>query len=225
MSSACEVGCWWRVQPRPFWKLAKGWVWGCFILFLSLSSLFGCLFLFENPVKLKKNLSFSDWFWLLGSLTQVAGLFLAQLGGVIQVFSQKVFNSVGLEKPKEFSKILRFLVGFKLGLYFSWFFFEKSSSNLVNQYFSLWEKYWLTKDWSAGFMNPFHSTRKADFCILKTPCVLKIFSKPRRVKNCPATGVIHEEALYVQILIVGLIDSQGSNFAPLWIWTLAGTAR
>jgi len=32
-------------------------------------------------------------------------------------------------------------------------------------------------------MTPFHSTSKADFC------VLKIFSKPRRVKNSPATGV------------------------------------
>jgi len=26
VSSACEVGCWRKVQPRPFWKLAKGWV-------------------------------------------------------------------------------------------------------------------------------------------------------------------------------------------------------
>jgi len=38
-------------------------------------------------------------------------------------------------------------------------------------------------------MPPFHSTSKADFCVLKIPCVLKIFSKPRRVKNSPATGV------------------------------------
>jgi len=57
--------------------------------------------------------------------------------GVIQVFSREEINSVGLEKPKVFSKILRFLGGFKWGLYFSRFFFEKSCSNLVNQYFSL----------------------------------------------------------------------------------------
>ena len=38
-------------------------------------------------------------------------------------------------------------------------------------------------------MTPFHSTGKADFCLLKIPCVLKIFSKTRRVKNSPATGV------------------------------------
>jgi hypothetical protein len=52
----------------------------------------------------------------------------------------------------------------------------------------------LTEDSSAGFMLPFHSTSKVDFCVLKTHCVLKIFSKPRRVKNSPATGVKH---LYV----------------------------
>jgi hypothetical protein len=64
-------------------------------------------------------------------------------------------------------------------LAFSGFFSERSCSNLGNQYFSLWEKDWLTKDWSWGFMSPFHSTSEADFCVLKIPCVLKIFSKPR----------------------------------------------
>ena len=38
-------------------------------------------------------------------------------------------------------------------------------------------------------MTPFHTTSKAGFCVLKLPCVLKIFSKPRRVKNSRATGV------------------------------------
>ena len=38
-------------------------------------------------------------------------------------------------------------------------------------------------------MTPFHSTSKADFGELKIPYVLKIFAKPRRVKNSPATGV------------------------------------
>ena len=27
-------------------------------------------------------------------------------------------------------------------------------------------------------MTPFHSTSKADFCVMKIPCVWKIFSKP-----------------------------------------------
>jgi hypothetical protein len=36
--------------------------------------------------------------------------------GVIQVFSREGFNSVGLENPKEFSKIPRFLGGFKVEL-------------------------------------------------------------------------------------------------------------
>jgi len=89
----------------------------------------------------------------------------------------------------EFSKIPRFLGGFKRGLYFSWFIFEKSCSNLVNQHFFLGEKYWLTQDWSGGFVISFHSTSKADFGDLKIPCVLKIFSKQRRIKNSPATGV------------------------------------
>jgi len=69
--------------------------------------------------------------------------------GVIEVFSREGFNSVGLEKPREFSKIPRFLRGFKRGLYFSWFFFEKSSPHLVNRHFSLWQRdnvvYWKTK--------------------------------------------------------------------------------
>ena len=38
-------------------------------------------------------------------------------------------------------------------------------------------------------MTPFHRTSKADFFVLKIPCVLKIFSRPRRGKNGPATGV------------------------------------
>ena len=38
-------------------------------------------------------------------------------------------------------------------------------------------------------MTPFHSTSKADFCVLKIPCVLKIFSKPRPHKNSHATGL------------------------------------
>ena len=52
--------------------------------------------------------------------------------GVIQVFSREEFNSVGLENPKVFSKIPRFLGGFKWGLYFSWFFFEKSCSTNIS---------------------------------------------------------------------------------------------
>jgi len=55
---------------------------------------------------------------------------------VIQKFSPHGFNSFEHEETKQISKILRFLGGFKWGLYFSRFFFEKSSSNLVNQYFS-----------------------------------------------------------------------------------------
>ena len=61
--------------------------------------------------------------------------------GQIQVFSPYGGKSFGLGKTKEISKIPRFLGGFKWGLYLSWFFFEKSCSNLVNQYFYLWEKY------------------------------------------------------------------------------------
>jgi len=38
------------------------------------------------------------------------------------------FNSFGLEETKEISKIPRLLGDFKWGLYFSYFFFEKSSS-------------------------------------------------------------------------------------------------
>ena len=77
----------------------------------------------------------------------VAGLFLMQLGFekmktfssnvVFQFFSLSMFNSVDLEKPKEFPKIPRFLRGFKRGLDFSWFFFEKSCTNLVNQHLFL----------------------------------------------------------------------------------------
>jgi len=122
------------------------------------------------------------WFWkdFQNAMDfQNQGTFSSNVG-VIQVFSQAGFNSVGLENPKEFSKIPRFLEGFKRGLYFLWFFFEKSSSNLVNQYFSLWEKYWLTKDWNGGFW--LLSTMKADFCVSKIPCVLKTFSKPRRIR-------------------------------------------
>ena len=109
--------------------------------------------------------------------------------GVIQVFSPYWGKSYRLNETKELSKIPRFLGGYKWGLYFSWFLFEKSCSNFVNQYFSLGEKYWLTKDWSGGFMTLFRSTSKADFCILTIPCVLKIFSKPRLHKNSPATSV------------------------------------
>jgi len=39
-------------------------------------------------------------------------------------------------------------------------------------------------------MTPFHSASKANFCVLKIPCILNIFSKTSRVKNSPATGVI-----------------------------------
>jgi len=67
--------------------------------------------------------------------------------------------------------------------------FEKNCTNLVNQYFSSRENYCLTKAWRGGFMTPFHTTSKADFGVLKLPCVLKIFSKPRRVKSSRATGV------------------------------------
>jgi len=38
-------------------------------------------------------------------------------------------------------------------------------------------------------MMPFHSTSKADFCVLKISCVLKIFSNPRPQKDSPSTGV------------------------------------
>jgi len=51
--------------------------------------------------------------------------------GVIQVFSREEFNSIGLENPKEFSKIPRFLGGLQWGLHFLWFFFEKNRSNLI----------------------------------------------------------------------------------------------
>jgi len=61
--------------------------------------------------------------------------------GVIQIFSREEFHSVGLEKPKVFYKIPKFLGGFKWGLHFSWYFFKKSCSNLVNQLFSLFEKF------------------------------------------------------------------------------------
>jgi len=40
-------------------------------------------------------------------------------------------------------------------LFHSGFFFEKSHSNVC-------EKYWLTKDWSGGFMIPLHSPRNED---------------------------------------------------------------
>ena len=143
------------------------------------------------PYAGRKTFFNATWFWKdfqNATSFQNEGTFSSNVG-VIQVFSREGFNSVGQEKPKEFSKIPRFLGGFKWGLYFSWFFFEKSCSNLVNQYFSQWEKYWWTKDWSAGFMTPFHSTSKADFCVLKSHCVVKISWKPRRVKKSPATGV------------------------------------
>jgi len=38
-------------------------------------------------------------------------------------------------------------------------------------------------------MTPFHGTSTAGFGVLKIPCVLKIFSKPRHHKNSPAIGV------------------------------------
>ena len=79
---------------------------------------------------------------------------------------------LGSKKRRKFQKSRDFL-GFKWGLYFSCLFLEKSCSIFVNQYFWIWEKYWLTKDWSAGFMTPFNSTSKADFYVLKIPCVLK----------------------------------------------------
>jgi len=40
-------------------------------------------------------------------------------------------------------------------------------------------------------MTPFHGTSKAEFFVVKIPCVLKIFSKPRRVKKSRANGVAH----------------------------------
>ena len=110
--------------------------------------------------------------------------------GVIRVFSPYGGGThMGLKKRRKFQKSRDFFGGFKWGLYFSWFFFEKSCWNVVNQYFSLWEKYGLTNDWSVGFMTPFQCTSKADFCVLKIRCVLKIFSRPRPHKNSPATGV------------------------------------
>jgi len=76
----------------------------------------------------------APWFWKHfqnATSFQNQWTFVSNVG-VIQVFSQQKFNSVELEKPKEFSKIPRFLEGFKWGLYNSWFFFEKNRSNLVN---------------------------------------------------------------------------------------------
>jgi len=98
---------------------------------------------------------------------------------------------MGSKKRRKFQKSRDFLGAFKWGLYFSWSFFEKSCSNLVNTYSSFFirGKYWLTKDLSGGLMTTFHSTSKADFCILQIPFVLKIFTKPRPHKNSPATGV------------------------------------
>ena len=51
------------------------------------------------------------------------------------MFSPYGENSFGLEETMEISTIPRFLGGFggfKWGLYFSWFFFEKNRSNLVS---------------------------------------------------------------------------------------------
>jgi len=38
-------------------------------------------------------------------------------------------------------------------------------------------------------MTSFRITSKADYCVLKIPCVFKIFSKSRPRRNSPATGV------------------------------------
>jgi len=57
----------------------------------------------------------------------------------------------------------------KWGLYFSWFCFEKSCSNVG-------ETHWLTKDSSVEFVNSLVSTSKADFEMsFKEICVGKIF--------------------------------------------------
>jgi len=60
---------------------------------------------------------------------QNSGMFSSNVG-IIQVFSQEEFNSVGLEKPKELSKIPRILGGFERGFYVSGFCLEKRCSNL-----------------------------------------------------------------------------------------------
>jgi len=46
-------------------------------------------------------------------------------------------------------------VRLKLGLYSPRFFFEKSRSNV-------WEEYWLTKDCNGEFMNPLHWNKESD---------------------------------------------------------------
>jgi len=109
------------------------------------------------------------------------------------------FNSVGLEKPKQFSKIPRLLGGFKRELFFSWFFVEKSCSNLSTNIEP--SRFHRTEKVSNNFSVSCHVSlklfryferviaSKAERQILKIPCVLKYFSKPRRVINGPATGV------------------------------------
>jgi len=59
--------------------------------------------------------------------------------GVIQVFLREGFNSFGLEKLKRISKIPRFRGGFKLGLYFSWFFRQELSKFSQPTFLSLRE--------------------------------------------------------------------------------------
>ena len=53
-----------------------------------------------------------------------------------------------------------------------------------------------------------HRTSKADFGVLKIPCVLKMFSKQTRVKNSPATGVRPQQALEKKIW--NFLDSAGT---------------
>jgi len=112
----------------------------------------------------------------------VVFLFRSSLEGCTYCINSNILAKM-VQKTQGIFKNPEISWGLQVGALLSWFCFEKSCSNLVNQYFSLWEKYWLTKDWSAGFMTPYNSTSKADLCVLKIPCVLKIFLKPTRVKT------------------------------------------
>ena len=96
---------------------------------------------------------------------------------------------LGSKNPRKFQKSRDFLGALSGGYTFHGSFSKRTLQSFVNQYFSLWEKCWLTKEWIGGFMTPFRSTSKADCCVLKIPCVLKIYSKPRPQKDSPAIGI------------------------------------
>jgi len=50
-------------------------------------------------------------------------------------------------------------------------------------------------------LSRFHSTRKAVFRVLKIPCVLNFFPKPRPQKNSLATGVTHK-SIYAYLPLI-----------------------